>query len=274
VRRVRALVGLARWPNAVLAVAAVVAGACWAAGRGVWPATGPVLWACGAAAGLVLAANAWNALEDRAIDAHAHPERPIPSGAAGAADAIALTITGAGAALGCSAAVAPWLAGVSAGVLALSLVYSRLKAWCGPTANLVAATLASLPFLYGAWAAGAPARALPLVAVALPVHLAREIAKDVDDAGADQPFRRTLPITAGLAWARGAVVVTTGIALIALALFVAHWARTAWGIVPAAVACAYGAARTAAGRSGGPAWYKLGMAGAVAGVLAGLPRWA
>ncbi len=272
-RRLRVLAALARWPNAILAVAAVVAGACWAAGGGGRPPIARLALACGATVGLAIMANAWNALEDRAIDARAHPERPIPSGAASPADAVALTIAGAGTALACSGAVAPALSAVTAGVLALLLVYARLKAWCGPAANLVAATLASFPFLYGAWAAGAPARALSLVAVALPVHLAREIAKDTDDAGADAPFRRTLPVIAGPAWARRAVLATTGIAVIALVLFVAEWTRTAWGIGPAALACAYGAGRTASGRSGGPAWYKLGMAGAVAGVLAGLPRW-
>ncbi len=270
-RRVRALAALARWPNALLAAAAGAAGACWAAGGR--PPIAPLLWACAATVGLAAAANAWNALEDGAIDARAHPDRPIPSGAARAIDAKALTALGAGTTLWCSAVVAPGLAGTSAVVILLLLIYARLKAVYGPAANVVAAVLASLPFLYGAWAAGAPARALPLVAVAVPVHLAREIAKDIDDADADAPFRRTLPVLVGPMWARRILLLTTGIALIAFALFVARWVRTAWGIVPAALACGYGAARTARGDRGGPTWYKLGMAGAVAGLLAGLPRW-
>jgi 4-hydroxybenzoate polyprenyltransferase len=45
-----------------------------------------------------------------------------------------------------------------------------------------------------------------LVTVAAPLHFAREVAKDVDDASADASMRRTVPVVSGVGVARAAVV--------------------------------------------------------------------
>lgn len=270
--RLAALATMARWPNAVLAAAAVVTGAWWAAAGHPPPAR--TAWMVAAAIALAILANAWNAFEDRRIDAVAHPDRPIPRGTARPGDAVALTVAAAVGALASSAVLGRGVVVVTLAIIALMLGYGSLKARSGLAANVVAAGLASLPFLYGAWAADAPSRGLVLVAIAWPLHMAREIAKDLDDAAADAPFRRTLPHVAGPAWCRGLVVVMTALALGAfLALAVGGRGRiAAWGVLPAAVACAYAAWCTVRGRTGGPAWYKAGMACAVVGLLAAAAR--
>ena len=84
-------------------------------------------------------------------------------------------------------------------------VQPRLKPH-GLPGNVAVAVLASLPFLYGAAAVDEVGKGVLLVAVATPLHFAREVVKDLDDMSADAGIRRTLPVTAGLASARAAVL--------------------------------------------------------------------
>jgi len=110
--------------------------------------------------------------------------------------------------------------------------------------------LASMPFLYGAWAAGEPRAGLVLVGIAAPLHFAREIAKDVDDIDGDRGRRRTLPITAGVGVARVIEVAATFVFIVAWVVFLdARW--IAWPAVVLAMAAAYW---------GMPAIYKGAMA--------------
>lgn len=251
-----ALLELARWRNALIAAAGVALGAWWAAGT-LTPGTA---LAALAAVGLTGLANAFNDLRDRAIDAVAHPTRPIPSGRATVADAVALAAAGAVAAVVASALVSPALAVATVGVGALMLAYSlRLKAH-GLVGNVVVALLASLPFVYGAWSVGAPARATVLFALAVPLHFARELAKDLDDATADAATRRTLPVTLGAARTRG---VLTGalivFAFVATALFVRGGAVAVALVVPALGCCAAAVTRVRTARAGAPRLLKAGM---------------
>src|SRR5687768_16386762 len=104
--------------------------------------------------------------------------------------------------LALTALVEPWLGVLTVAVLAIMWVYSaRLKRY-GIPGNVAVAVLGSLPFLYGAWAVGRVEKGALLVMVAAPLHFAREVAKDLDDASAVAATRRTLPVTSGVGTAR------------------------------------------------------------------------
>ena len=98
-------------------------------------------------------------------------------------------------------------------------MYSASLKRYGIPGNVAVAVVASLPFLYGAWAVNEVKKGALLVAVAAPLHFAREVAKDLDDMAGDASTRRTLPAR-GVRIARAAVaggVVTYAIAVALLA---------------------------------------------------------
>jgi len=267
-RRVSAMLDLVRWPNMLLAAGGVAAGAAWAAGG--LPRAPATILACIAGAALAALAYAWNDYGDQAIDAVAHPTRPIPRGALSSRDAVGVAIASAAVALVASAAARPAMAGATVLVILLTLTYGRLKAISGIAANAVVAVIASLPFVYGAWAVGRPTLGVPLFIIAVPLHLARELAKDVDDAAADAAgHRRTLPIALGQRAVRSIIVGATIAALVpfALVVFRAH-SLAAAAAAPGLLICAYAARRAVLGRSESARWYKWGMAAAVIALLA------
>ncbi|HEU4565986.1 MAG TPA: UbiA family prenyltransferase, partial [Gemmatimonadaceae bacterium] len=227
-----AVLQLVRWPNALIAAAGVLLGAWWGSGHLGWRSGVAAL----AAIALAAAANAWNDVADVAIDARAHPERPLPSGRLSVAGAARIARTMGAAALPLAALARPALGLLTIPVLALMRLYSPHLKRRGLPGNIVVAVLASLPFLYGAWAEGAPGAGLRLVAIAAPLHFAREIAKDLDDAAGDAGARATLALRApGVA--RGALVcaVLLFVALLApVALPVPHFALA---LVPAIFVC-------------------------------------
>src|SRR5262249_54283639 len=127
---------------------------------------------------------------------------------------------------------------VSLGVVFVMLAYGRIKAHWGVLGNVIVAVLGSMPFLYGAWAAGAPIPGLLLVGIAAPLHFAREIAKDIDDIDGDRGHRKTLPIVAGVPVARLVSVIATMAFIIAwVALMGERWMT--WPAVALAIAGAY-----------------------------------
>ena len=107
------------------------------------------------------------------------------------------------------------------GVLLLMRLYSPWLKRAGFAGNLVVSVLASLPFLYGSYAAGDWQSGVPLVLLAIPLHLARELAKDLDDREADRGTRRTIPVTAGVHSARAAIVAALVAGALAFGLGVA-----------------------------------------------------
>jgi 4-hydroxybenzoate polyprenyltransferase len=156
-------------------------------------------------------------------------------------------------------------------VLLLMRLYSPWLKRSGAAGNLLVSVLASLPFAYGAYAVGNTARALPLVLIAIPLHLARELAKDLDDREADRLSRRTVPIVAGVFPARVAIVaalVASGCALaFGLAPLVKSESLLLVALVPAIIALALATGRALLGRPGSPAFFKLGMVCAMAALL-------
>lgn len=251
---VKAIPALVRWENALIAAAGVWLGAWWA-GRGAWRS---VLAAALAAIALTAAANAWNDIADVDIDRLAHPARPLPSGALSVRAARVVAWCAAAVGLALAWMARPALGAVSVAVLAVMWGYSPWLKRRGVVGNAAVAVLASLPFLYGAWAVGHPRAGLILVAVAAPLHLARELAKDIDDAAADAPVRRTLAV-ADPASARMFVLAALVIFVVMLVPLVLGRPIFALVLVPALVLCALAAGAVLRGRRGAPRLFKVAM---------------
>jgi 4-hydroxybenzoate polyprenyltransferase len=199
---------------------------------------------------LAIVANAFNDYDDRAIDAIIHPARPLPSGAITPGAALRMVAIAAIGGVTLSALARPVLAAVSVGVIGVMLAYSPIKARWGVVGNASVAVLGSMPFLYGAWAAGKPEAGIVLLGIASPLHFAREIAKDIDDVEGDRGRRRTLPLVGGVALSRGVAIAATAAFIVTWIAFMdGRW--IAWPAVALAMAAAYW---------GMPSIYKAAMA--------------
>jgi 4-hydroxybenzoate polyprenyltransferase len=175
-----------------------------------------------AALALTAVANTTNDIADLEIDRAAHPRRPLVSGAITPAAATRFAIACSLLAIGVTALVDWWLAALTVMVVAVMWIYSAHLKRYGLPGNVAVAVLGSLPFLYGAAAAHEPVKGALLVGLATPLHFAREVAKDLEDATADAAVRRTLPVAHGLPTARSAVALAVilyalGVLLVAIA---------------------------------------------------------
>lgn len=210
----RAMLALVRWPNAVIASAGVLLGAGWA--DPAFTRTRALTLGVVAAWLVTAAVNALNDAWDAEIDRVVHPDRPIPRGELSRTAAVGV---GAGACV-----VAASVAGAMPADAAI-IVYGALVAGVGYAlalnarlllGNLVVAVVASLPFLLGGALAGDAGAAAPLFVVAVPLHFAREVVKDVEDAPGDCGRRDTIPLRWGVRAARhvalGAVAVYAALA--------------------------------------------------------------
>ena len=260
-----AVLALVRWENALISAAGVGLGAWWAGG----PALGRrAVIAAGAAAALAGVANAYNDYRDREIDAVAHPARPLPRGLLVPRDAVVVAAACAALGIALAAAARPALGALSVAVVGAMLVYSARLKRRGLPGNLLVALLASLPFLYGAWSVGRPAAAAPLLMLAVPLHLAREVAKDLEDAPADAAGeRRTLPLVHGAGAARAVVLAALVAAAAAAAPLAGRRPLFAALALPAAALFALAARRSVAGRRGAPRLLKAGMLCAMAALV-------
>lgn len=256
---------LVRWPNALLAGAGVLVGAWWVGGA---PTAPRVLLATASALGLAAFANADNDGCDVEIDRVAHPERPLPAGRLSPSQARATAAVGALVAIACSAAAGVPLAVATTVLLMVMVAYNRILKRRGIIGNATVAVVASLPFIYGSWAAGQVLAGAPLVLIAIPLHLAREIAKDLDDAPGDAPFRRTLPLDAGVAVARRAIVVAVASFAVGLAALAVPRPPFALLALPALVFSLLAARRALAGHRGGPLLFKSAMVCAMTALVA------
>ncbi len=266
-RAASAALRLVRWANALTAAAGVLVGAWWAG----WGDASAIALAALAAIGLTAAANVWNDIADVDIDRTAHPERPLVKGAILLDQADRIAIFAATAAVVCASNVSVVLGVSTVAVLLLMRLYSPWLKRLGLVGNLAVSVLASLPFVYGSYAAGSWARGVPLVLIAIPLHLARELAKDLDDREADRGARRTLPLAAGVQSARVAIIVAlaaSGAALaFGLAPLVKSYPLLLLALAPAMLALAFATMRALRGRPGSPAFFKLAMVCAMAALL-------
>jgi geranylgeranylglycerol-phosphate geranylgeranyltransferase len=263
-----AALALIRWPNALIAAAGVFAGAWWVRGDLLHL---PTVLAAGAAIALTAVANAYNDITDIDIDRTAHPRRPLPSRALSVATAMNIVRGAAILAVLLATAARPALGALTICVIVAMVAYSRDLKRRGFAGNATVALLASLPFLYGAWTGGAPWGALPLLAVAIPLHFAREIAKDIEDAHADLLVRRTIP----LVYERRAVNVLLVSAVLLSAVAAIPLLRAAplltIALLPAALVTGIAVRRTLARRSGAGTLFKSAMVLAMASLLLARP---
>ncbi len=259
-----ALLRVGRLPNALIAAAGVLVGAWWAGATWHWV---PAAYAVVGAIFLSFAAYAWNDADDVEIDRVAHPDRPIPRGDLSVQAATRFALVSALLGVLLSSLARPVL-----GVLALIVVvamrgYSAAFKWRGLPGNLVVAIIASLPFLWGAWAVGLPERGLPLVAIAVPLHFAREVAKDIDDARGDAGHRRTVPLAFGMSAARGAMLAAVVAFIVLLAPLVIAQPLFALAILPAILLAAAATGFVWRGAHGGPTLLKAAMLLAMAALV-------
>ena len=261
---VAALAEVARWPNAMIAVVGVFVGAWWVA-PGV-PGL-PVLWAGLAAVALTIFANAFNDRHDLDIDRVAHPERPLPRGAVEASQVQHLYLAAAVAAAGLSLLAHPALCLATLAVLVVMTLYTTTLKRYGLIGNVTVAFLASLPFVYGGASAGDWRAGAQLAFVAIPLHLAREIAKDIDDVPGDAAYRRTIPVARGVAVARALVLFSLALFVWRAAVLAGAVPRLAMALIPCFVFCMLGARRMLAARGGAPILLKTAMVAAMAAIV-------
>ena len=258
---------LVRWANALIAAGGVCIGAWWAG----WGDASTIALTALAAVGLTTAANVWNDIADVDIDRVAHPERPLVTGELSLENADRIAIFAATAAVVCASNVSVALGVASVAVLLVMRLYSPWLKRVGLVGNLVVSVLASLPFVYGSYAVGDWARGVPLLLIAIPLHLARELAKDLDDREADRGARRTIPLTVGLQSARIAIIVALAASGVALAFGLAPLVKShvllLLALTPAMLALAFATARALRGHPGSPAFFKLAMVCAMAALL-------
>lgn len=269
-RGISAVLQLVRWANALTAAAAVVIGAWWAGWPG-WNDATAVAFAALAAIGLTAAANTWNDLADIGIDLLVHPDRPIPAQRLSIASADRVGMAAATIAVAAASAVSVTLGVCSVVVLALMKLYSPWLKRAGFAGNVLVAFLASLPFVYGSYAVGEWRLGLPLVLIAAPLHLARELAKDLDDREGDRHHRRTMPVALGVLPTRAIMIVALAAFGAALAFGLAPQTRSprifVLALLPAFALLAFATTRALRGRTGSPAYFKLAMMCAMAALL-------
>jgi len=148
------------------------------------------------ASGLIAAGGyAINDAFDRKEDLVNHPERPVPSGVFSSQKAGGLGIV-----LLISGSVVSWFVSFTCGIFAviivlLLIIYSvRLKSKA-IVGNTLVAICGAAPLLFGALAAGKLEAGLLAFSLAAPLHLIREIVKDVEDLEGDSiAGRKTHPI--------------------------------------------------------------------------------
>lgn len=244
---VLAVLALVRWENVVLAVAGVILGAWWATGRPGEPET---IVMAGIAVLLTAFANADNDVRDHEIDRVAHPSRPLPAGRLSLHAARVIVGLCASGALVVSALLGAPQTLAAVGVIAAMTLYNRGVKAHGVPGNAIVAVVASLPFLFGAWSAGSASAGIPLFLVGVPLHFAREVAKDIDDVDGDAQHRRTLPLRAGHGTARLVVVTSVALFVVALAPFAVRRPGFAVVVLPAVALCVAASRRVWRGQRG------------------------
>lgn len=251
--RVTGVVRLVRPLNVVMFFAGVALGGVLAAGADAFGEGGRLALAMLSAACIGAGANAINDVFDLAIDRVNRPDRPLPSGAVsvGAARAVWAVSSALGIGLGALLSVGHLLI-AAASVLLLYGYSARLKR-TPLVGNLAVALVLALAILYGGLAVEAVGGGLLLGAgFAFGSTLAREVAKDIEDAVGDATEgARTLPLVAGPG-------VAVGVAVGAVALTVAGFPLA----LPAGLGADFFAlGLPAAGLLLAAAWLLLGASG-------------
>jgi 4-hydroxybenzoate polyprenyltransferase len=217
IRRLWYTVAALRLHNCLIAASSVATGAFLAEGRvGAQAATvsGMTLLVCAGAYG-------FNDICDVQTDSVNKPRRPIPAGMAAPRD-VAWSIVLCWAGAGWLAYRGGWIAvGFMACWVPLLVAYSwRLKS-SGLLGHLLVSAVASSGFLLGAGTAGRASAGIIPFAVAVPLHMTREIIKSVADAPGDgRAGVSTLAVRMGsrraLGLTRWSIVAVMGVSMLPL----------------------------------------------------------
>lgn len=223
-RRLAGFVRLVRPLNVAMFFAGVALGGLLAAGADAFAAPGRLALAMLSAACIGAGANAVNDAFDLEIDRVNRPQRPIPSGAVtvGEARAVwaALSVLG----IAAGAALSLVHAAIAAASVALLYGYSARLKGTPLVGNVAVALVLALALVYGglAVAPGIGPVLLLGAAFAAASTLAREIAKDIEDAEGDaHGGARTLPLVAGPRVAVGGALTAVALTLAAFPLALA-----------------------------------------------------
>ena len=196
-------------------------------------AAGPAAFTGGDGAALALAmlsaacigaaANAINDVFDLEIDRVNRPDRPLPSGTVTVGTARAVWVAGSALGIGLGALLSAVHLGLALFSVLLLYGYSARLKRTPLVGNLAVALVLALALLYGGLAVAAMGGVLLLGAgFAAGTTLAREVAKDIEDAVGDAAEgARTLPLVAGPNVAVGVAVGATGAALAAFPIALA-----------------------------------------------------
>ena len=220
--RLVGLVRLIRPLNVVMFFAGVALGGLLAAGPSAFVGDEGVALALAvlSAACIGAGANAINDVFDLGIDRVNRPNRPLPSGTVTVGVARSVWVVSSALGIGLSA----FLSAVHLGIALFSVVLLYgYSAWLKKTplaGNLAVALVLGLALLYGGLAVAPVGSVLLLgAAFAAGTTLAREVAKDIEDAVGDATEgARTLPLVAGPKVAVGLAVGVTAATLAAFPL--------------------------------------------------------
>lgn len=220
--RLIGLVRLVRPLNVVMFFAGVALGGLLAAGPSAFVGDDGLTLALAvlSAACIGAGANAINDVFDLGIDQVNRPDRPLPSGTVTVGAARAVWVVSSALGIGLSAFLSPVHLGIALFSVVLLYGYS---AWLKKTplaGNLAVALVLALALLYGGLAVAPVGGVLLLgAAFAAGTTLAREVAKDIEDAVGDATEgARTLPLVAGPKVAVGVAVSVTAATLAAFPL--------------------------------------------------------
>lgn len=219
----RAWMRLIRLPNALLAGVSVPVAGYLAVGEFFFPGW---YWSVAGAVSLFAAGNIDNDVADVAIDRINRPERPLPAGRISVRTAVlcAWLLAVAGLAFSFALGLLPLM--IACVAWAVLLVYNRLLKRMPLIGNLAVAGLSSLLFVYVGAVVGGWGGLLPAAGFAFLVHLARELAKDLEDRVGDAALgARTLAVISSAATRIVAVVALLG----AIAMAFAAPRLTEWG---------------------------------------------
>ncbi len=204
---------LVRPLNVVLMAAGAAVGALLVGGG----LAGPVLLAMASAALIGAAANSINDVYDLPIDRVNRPGRPLPSGQISVGAARSAAVAGAALGVGLAALISPPHLAIAAASVGLLWGYSARLKRMPFVGNLAVALVvgAALPFggaaaLEAAGAHGGLGPAMLGGAFAFGSTLAREVAKDIEDAAGDAAVgARTLPLVTGVPTAAAVAAAAT-----------------------------------------------------------------
>ncbi|HMB94058.1 MAG TPA: geranylgeranylglycerol-phosphate geranylgeranyltransferase [Rhodothermales bacterium] len=199
-RRAWAVVCLLRPLNVVMIGLGVALGGVLAGGDGVLKGDPGFQLArlVGSAMLVGAGANTLNDVFDLRIDLRNRPHRPLPSGLVSVRMARGIGVAGSGLGVVLAATVSLGHLALALGVVGLLMIYNVSLKRIAFVGNLIVALVLGLALAYGGWEIGPLGPVLVGAVFAFLTTLAREIAKDVEDAEGDAMVgARTLPVIYG-----------------------------------------------------------------------------